>query len=94
MVEAPVEESRIDLDETHKPTQYGKQKQGNEKEIDKGKWVAAVFTLLTDAAAVTIGILARIYFTKEGEDPESILVYRVVAPSPVVNDSGLLNTSQ
>ncbi|HIP32960.1 MAG TPA: sodium/proline symporter [Crocinitomicaceae bacterium] len=45
----------------------------NEKEIDKGKWVAAVFTLLTDAAAVTIGILARIYFTKEGQDPEEIL---------------------
>jgi sodium/proline symporter len=45
----------------------------NVKEIDKGKWVAAVFTLLTDAAAVTIGILARIYFTKEGQDPEAIL---------------------
>ena len=36
------------------------------KEIDKGKWIATTFTLLTDAAAVTIGILARIYFTKEG----------------------------
>ena len=45
----------------------------NEREIDKGKWVAAAFTLLTDAAAVTIGILARIYFTKEGQDPEAIL---------------------
>jgi len=45
----------------------------NEKEIDKGKWVATAFTLLTDAAAVTIGILARIYFTKEGQDPEIIL---------------------
>lgn len=43
------------------------------KEIDKGKWVALLFTLLTDAAAVTIGILARIYFTKEGQDPEVIL---------------------
>ena len=32
-----------------------------------------IFTLLTDAAAVTIGILARIYFTKEGQDPEAIL---------------------
>ncbi len=29
----------------------------DEKEIDKGKWVAIIFTLLTDAAAVTIGIL-------------------------------------
>lgn len=45
----------------------------SEKEIDKGKWVALVFTLLTDAAAVTIGILARIYFTQEGQDPEAIL---------------------
>lgn len=45
----------------------------DKKEIDKGKWVAATFTLLTDAAAVTIGILARIYFTKEGQDPEAIL---------------------
>lgn len=45
----------------------------SEKEIDKGKWVALLFTLLTDAAAVTIGILARIYFTSEGQDPEAIL---------------------
>ncbi|MFK7970338.1 MAG: sodium/proline symporter [Bacteroidia bacterium] len=45
----------------------------DEKEIDKGKWVALLFTLLTDAAAVTIGILARIYFTSEGQDPEAIL---------------------
>ena len=45
----------------------------SEKEIDKGKWVAVFFTLLTDAAAVTIGILARIYFTKEGQDAELIL---------------------
>ena len=45
----------------------------SEKEIDKGKWVALLFTFLTDAAAVTIGILARIYFTKEGQDPEAIL---------------------
>lgn len=43
------------------------------KEIDKGKWVALIFTLLTDAAAVTIGILARVYFTSEGQDPEAIL---------------------
>jgi sodium/proline symporter len=43
------------------------------KEIDKGKWVAAVFTLLTDAAAVTIGILGRLYFTKSGDNPETIL---------------------
>ena len=45
----------------------------SEHEIDKGKWVALLFTLLTDAAAVTIGILARIYFTEKGQDPEAIL---------------------
>jgi len=45
----------------------------DKNEIDKGKWVAVLFTLLTDAAAVTIGILARIYFTSEGQDPEAIL---------------------
>lgn len=45
----------------------------NELEIDKGKWVAVTFTLLTDAAAVTIGILARILFTESGQDPELIL---------------------
>ena len=45
----------------------------DEAEIDKGKWVAIGFTLLTDAAAVTIGILARILFTESGQDPEMIL---------------------
>jgi len=45
----------------------------SEKEIDKGKWVALLFTLLTDAAAVTIGILARIYFTEQGQDPNVVL---------------------
>ena len=38
----------------------------DENEIKKGKWVAIAFTLLTDAAAVTIGILARIYFSEDG----------------------------
>lgn len=45
----------------------------HEKEIDKGKWVAVIFTLLTDAAAVTIGILGRVFFTESGQDPEAIL---------------------
>ncbi len=44
----------------------------NEAEIDKGKWVAIAFTFLTDAAAVTIGILARVLFTKNGQDPETV----------------------
>lgn len=45
----------------------------DEREIDKGKWVAIIFTLLTDAAAVTIGILGRIFFTESGQDPEGVL---------------------
>lgn len=44
----------------------------DEMEIDKGKWVAIAFTLLTDAAAVTIGILARVLFTENGQDPEVV----------------------
>ena len=44
----------------------------SESEIDKGKWVAMVFTLLTDAAAVTIGVLARLLFTETGQDPETV----------------------
>ena len=44
----------------------------NEAEIDKGKWVAIAFTLFTDAAAVTIGILARVLFTESGQDPEAV----------------------
>ncbi|MDG1842581.1 MAG: sodium/proline symporter [Crocinitomicaceae bacterium] len=44
----------------------------NVAELDKGKWVAVVFTLLTDAAAVTIGILARVLFTSPGENPEDV----------------------
>jgi sodium/proline symporter len=45
----------------------------NDQEIDKGKWVAIIFTLLTDAAAVTIGVLARVLFTESGQDAEAIL---------------------
>jgi len=43
------------------------------KEINKGRWVAIVFTLLTDAAAVTIGILGRYLYTSAGDNPEAIL---------------------
>lgn len=45
----------------------------NKQEIDRGKWVAMVFTLLTDAAAVTIGVLARVIFTQYGDNAEEIL---------------------
>lgn len=44
----------------------------NEQEINKGRWVALIFTLLTDAAAVTIGILGRYLFTETGQDVEII----------------------
>jgi sodium/proline symporter len=44
----------------------------NIAEINKGRWVAIGFTLLTDAAAVTIGILARVLFTENGQDPEVV----------------------
>jgi sodium/proline symporter len=45
----------------------------NETEITKGSRVAILFTLLTDFAAVSIGILARVFFTESGQDPEAIL---------------------
>lgn len=45
----------------------------NEREIEKGRNVAIAFTLLTDAAAVSIGILARVFFTSQGDSPEGIL---------------------
>ena len=45
----------------------------DEREIDHGRWVAIVFTLLTDAAAVTIGLIGRYLFTETGVDPETVL---------------------
>ena len=45
----------------------------NTAEIKKGRWVAIIFTLLTDAAAVTIGLLGRYLFTKTGQDVEAVL---------------------
>lgn len=45
----------------------------NEAEINKGRWVAIAFTLLTDTAAVTIGLIGRYLFTEAGADPEAIL---------------------
>ena len=45
----------------------------DESEINKGRWVAIVFTLLTDAAAVMIGIMARYFFTEIGTDVEAVL---------------------
>lgn len=42
-------------------------------EIKKGRWVAIVFTILTDSAAVLIGIYGRYILTDIGQDPEQIL---------------------
>ena len=45
----------------------------NEAEISKGTWVAIIFTLVTDTAAVFIGMLARYFFTEAGVDVEAVL---------------------
>ncbi|MEM1320857.1 MAG: sodium/proline symporter [Bacteroidota bacterium] len=45
----------------------------DEAEIDRGRWVAIAFTLLTDIAAVSIGIIGRYLFTEAGADPEVVL---------------------
>ncbi|MFL2983780.1 MAG: sodium/proline symporter [Candidatus Neomarinimicrobiota bacterium] len=45
----------------------------SESEINKGKWVAVAYTLLTDTAAVFIGILGRVILTEAGDSPELIL---------------------
>jgi sodium/proline symporter len=45
----------------------------SETEVEKGKWVAIFYTLLTDTAAVMVGIFGRYMLTKTGQDPETIL---------------------
>ena len=45
----------------------------NENEIERGKWVAVIYTLLTDTGAVMIGSLGRYMLTKTGQDPEIVL---------------------
>jgi sodium/proline symporter len=42
-------------------------------QIDRGRWVAIIYTLLTDAAAVTIGLIGRYLFTEAGQDPDAIM---------------------
>jgi len=42
-------------------------------EIRKGRWVAIVFTIITDSCAVLIGIYGRYLLTSIGETPESVL---------------------
>lgn len=45
----------------------------NEGEIKKGRWVAIAFTLITDSAAVLVGIVGRYVFTEAGQDPELVM---------------------
>ncbi len=45
----------------------------SENEINKGRWVAIIFTLLTDSAAVFIGLIGRYIFTELGQDPVAIM---------------------
>ena len=42
-------------------------------EIKKGRWVALVFTILTDSCAVLVGIFGRYLLTSIDADPEAIL---------------------
>lgn len=45
----------------------------DEKEIDKGKWIAIGFTVITDSAAVIIGIIGRYVFTEHGQEVSAVL---------------------
>lgn len=45
----------------------------DEKEINRGRWVAILFTIVTDTAAVFIGILGRYVFTESGMAVEEAL---------------------
>ena len=45
----------------------------NENEITKGTWVAIIFTILTDSAAVLAGMFGRMLLTGPGVNPESVL---------------------
>lgn len=45
----------------------------SEDQINRGKWVAMLFTLLVDFSAVSIGVLGRYVFTSQGVEPDSVL---------------------
>lgn len=45
----------------------------SQAQIARGKWVAVVFTLLVDTAAVSIGVLGRYVFTSQGVEPDAVL---------------------
>jgi len=43
------------------------------EQINRGKWVAVVFTVLVDFSAVSIGVLGRYIFTTQGVEPDTVL---------------------
>lgn len=45
----------------------------SEDQINRGKWVAMLFTLLVDVSAVSIGVLGRYIFTTQGVEPDTVL---------------------
>ena len=45
----------------------------SESQIERGKWVAVVFTILVDFSAVSIGVLGRYIFTSAGVEPDAVL---------------------
>ncbi|MBN4061743.1 sodium/proline symporter [Bacteroidales bacterium AH-315-I05] len=45
----------------------------NEDEINKGRWVAIIYTFLVTTAAVVVGMLGRYMFTEAGQNVEEIL---------------------
>jgi len=45
----------------------------SEQQINRGKWVAVLFTLLADFSAVSIGVLGRYIFTTQGVEPDAVL---------------------
>ena len=51
----------------------GKGESATTEEVEKGKWVAVLYTLLTDSAAVMIGMIGRYILTNSGQDPELVL---------------------
>ena len=61
----------------------------NEEELEKGKLVALLYTLLTDSAAVFIGILGRVLFTGIGNNPENILGINAENVLPIMVESVL-----
>ena len=45
----------------------------NTKEIKKGKIIAVIYTLISSACAVTIGMIGRFMLTSSNQNPESVL---------------------